>query len=72
MAYFAREGLKNNKKVYLCSPHLQRGGHIDFDEDLVGIHVGINWLDTFLSAQYLNYEPVVGFLPNFHGYIIWT
>ena len=31
-----------------------------------------SWHDTFLSAQYLMDQLVVGFLTNFHGYIIRT
>ena len=50
-------------------PHLRGGGV--FGADLIGFGICVV-CDTFLSARSLYYELVVRFLPNFHGYIIWT
>ena len=41
------------------SPNLRGGGHIDFGADPIGVGVGLG-------------IGVVGFFPNFHGYIIRT
>ena len=45
----------------IMSPNIQEGD-IEFDADPVGVSVGAT----------LSCEPVVGFLPNFHGYINGT
>ena len=45
--------------------HLRGGGHIDFGVDPVG-------LVSRLLVCTISCEPVVGFLPNLHGYIIVT
>ena len=60
------------------SPHLQGGGHIVFGADPVGMGLGSIGVGagicgvgvTFVCTK--SYEPVVGSLPNFHGYIIRT
>ena len=49
--------------LYVPPPfHLLGGGHIFFDADPIGIGTGIT-----LPCLHIC-EPVVGFLPNFHGY----
>ena len=50
---------------------LQGGGHIDFGADPIGIGIRVGVGMTFLVCT-ISCEPVVGFLPNFHGYIIGT
>ena len=47
-------------------PHLQVGGHTDFGVDPVGVGIGV------ILCLHIPCEPVVGFLPNVHGYIIGT
>ena len=49
-------------------PHLRGGGHIDFGVDPIGVGVGM----TFSFLHNISGEPVDGFLPNFHGYVIGT
>ena len=44
--------------------HLRRGEHIVFGVDSVGIGICVSV--TFVCS--ISCEPVVGFLPNFHGY----
>ena len=50
----------------------QGGGHIDFGVDHVGIGVGIQASAWHFLVCTISCEPVVGFLPNFYGYIIGT
>ena len=46
------------------SPNLWGGGHINAGADPVGVGVGVG-----VTLSCLNN---IGFLPNFHGYIIGT
>ena len=50
------------------SPYLWGGGHTDFGLDPIGagVFVGMTLVCT------ISYEPVVGFLLNFHRYITGT
>ena len=54
-------------------PHLQRGENIAFGAENVGVgvEVGVTLARHFLVCT-ISFEPVVGFLPNLHGYIIGT
>ena len=47
-------------------PQLMGKGDIDFGVDPIGISIGIG-VDVGIGVT-----PVVGFLPNFHGYMIGT
>ena len=54
-------------KVLFFNWKVWGGGHINFGVDPVGIGIKGHFFVCTISC-----EPGVGFLPNFHGYIIGT